>query len=199
MSLFNDKLPPALLLDLTIASQMRPHAALSSRLADLGLRQQVLKTSARRAAEAGVINEIRIPWRRIAGYFGEPDEAAPDHLTYQLTLWPAHKFRFGIHPQGWVSYDGLQLVSPTRVRVPDPISLVEASKLFQPGRDTTAEIGKALGAPKLVQGWERMEDWYYPVRGARDLVLEFDFGLLTGIDQRNPILMSEQQQEERSP
>jgi hypothetical protein len=36
-----------------------------------------------------------------------------------------------------------------------------------------------------------MEDWYYTVGpGFRDLVLEFDFGLLTGIDQRTPILMS---------
>jgi hypothetical protein len=191
MRLFDNRVPSGLLLDLTIASQMRPHDALSSRLAELGLKRSILKATEKRAVEAGVVHQLRIPWMLIVDYFGEPGERGADHLTYELALWPAHQFRFGIHPQGWVTHDGFRLVSPTPVQVPELISSTEARKVFHPGHHTVAEVREAMRPPRLVQGWERMEDWYYAVgEGSRDLVLEFDFGLLTGIDQRTPILMS---------
>lgn len=192
MKLFDNSVPAGLLLDLTIASQMRPHAALSERLAELGLKRSILKVSAKRAAAAGVVKQIRIPWMLIVDYFGEPGARGADHLTYDLALWPGHQFRFGIHPDGWVTHDGFRLVSPTPVRVPAPLSLSEVRMVFHPGHHTVAEVRDVMSPPRLVQGWERMEDWYYTVGGpgSRDLVLEFDFGLLTGIDQRTPILMS---------
>lgn len=191
MKLFNKHVPSNLLLDLTLASQMRPHPALSARLSEMGLGRRELKLSTKRAVEAGVVGQIRIPWTVVLEYFGEPEARGLDHLTYQLTLWPRHRFRFGIHPQGWVSHDGFQLVTPATPHVPKPTSLSDARRVLQPGYDTVLEVREILDAPKLVQGWERMEDWYYTIGpSSHNLVLEFDFGLLTGIDQRSPTLMS---------
>lgn len=191
MKLFRDRVPPEILLDLTIASQMRPHAALKARLAESGVSSRVVKLSAKRAAEAGVINQVRIPWVAIVDYFGAPIERDSDHLTYELTLWPFHQFRFGIHPQGWVSHDGFQLVRPVTLEAPASVSLAEFRRVLHPGRDTVAEVRTILDDPRLVQGWERMEDWYYSNdTNQQNLVLQFDFGMLTGIDQRNPIVMS---------
>jgi hypothetical protein len=171
MRLFDKQVPSNLRLDLTLASQMRPHPVLSARLRELGLSRRELKVAIKRAAEAGVIGQIRIPWMVVLEYFGEPEARGLDHLTYRLTLWPEHHFRFGIHPQGWVSHDGFQLITPATRHVPTPTVLSDARRVLQPGHDTVLEVREILDAPKLVQGWERMEDWYYIIgTDSRDLV-----------------------------
>jgi hypothetical protein len=192
MKLFTERVPPELLLDLTIASQMRPHADLFSRLNSLGLNRSILKRTAQHASQAGVIDRKRILWDDVVRYFGTPTHQGSDHAAYRLSLWPAHQFRFGIHEIGCVSQDGFQLTVPEAM----PITVSEAriqllTGLLRPGYHTTAEANGTLGRPRLVHGWERMEDWDYSVPGEdEDVVLEFDFGLLTSFGRRKPIPMS---------
>jgi hypothetical protein len=190
MKLSPKQIPAELRLDLTVASQMRPHADLAARLKLFGLRPAMLKASVRYATEAGVINQLRIPWRVIVDYFGEPVTHGSDYLVYQLVLWPSHQFHFEIHEQGWVSHNGFRLITPDPIQIKQPKSLDEAKKVLTPGYHTALEIKDGLHAPRLVQGWERMEDWYYTLPMSRHhLALEFDFGLLTGVDERDPIMM----------
>lgn len=189
MKLSAKHIPDHLLLDLTIASQMRPHADLAVRLKRFGLKPAVLKASAKRASEAGIINQVRIPWRVAVDYFGEPTNRGPNDLIYKLVLWPSHLFRFGIHEQGWISHDGFQLITPNPAQIQKPKSLDEARMILTTGYHTVNEVRKSFDTPRVVQGWERMEDWYYTLPASRhNLALEFDFGLLTGVAERDPIL-----------
>jgi hypothetical protein len=192
MKSFTERVPPELLLDLTIAAQMRPHADLFSRLDSLGLNRNLLKTIARTASQAGVIDRKRILWDDVVQYFGAPAHEGSDYAAYHLSLWPAHQFRFGIHEPGWVSQDGFELTVPEAMPIAvSEVQIHHLTGLLRQGYHTTAEANGAFGRPRLVQGWERMEDWYYSVPGEdRDVVLEFDFGLLTSLGRRKPIIMS---------
>lgn len=172
-------------LDLVVAAHMRPNSDLSARIRKFGLTRGDLQLAKEQAREAGVWDRRASPSDLIA-YFGQPMLAEPETLLYHLVLWPDHTFEFGVHEGGWVTHDGFALRRETPL--PQRVALTSALGIFQVGWHTTTEVHRVLGPPETLQGWERMEDWFYRFPDQeQQIVLEFDFRLLTGLGSRAPI------------
>lgn len=178
-----------MILDMILAAQMRSHARLESRLSALGVDRNALQVALTSAIAAGVM-ERRVQRSALIDHIGQPDRAGPKRLSYDLTLWPEHMFDFGIHEGGWILYQGFALKEPVTSVLPLTLqSHMDAKRAFQIGYDTIVQVQDALGEAHTRQGWNGMEDLFYAADQGPNVAFEFDFGLLTGISTRNPILL----------
>lgn len=176
-------------LDLILAAQMRSYSALQSRLNAFGISTNDLRAALISAEQAGIMQRRVHPSEYIA-YVGQPDHVGPNGISYNLRLWPDHRFDFGFHESGWLLYRGFTLreIVPSLAR-PTPLSAATAQRVFRTGFHTRAQIYEALGPAPTRQGWNGMEDLFYTTDSATSIAFEFDFGLLTGISERNPIVL----------
>jgi hypothetical protein len=178
-----------MILDLILAAQMRGHIDLQGRLAARGISKNDLQVALRSAKDAGVIQR-RVQPSELIAYIGRPNRDDPECLSYDLTLWPEHRFDFGIHEGGWILYRGFAVKQDVAsVAVPTLLSEGSARQAFRLGFHTRVHVQEVMGPAHIRQGWNGMEDLFYPADTDPMVVFEFDFGLLTGISARTPIVM----------
>jgi hypothetical protein len=130
---------------------------------------------------AGFNDATQITEERVRSLFGRPELEEPGRLAYALAIWPAHVFRWGLHLKGLAYHEGFAL------RIPDAIAdlgydLGSALDVLRPWYHTREHAEELLGAPALDQSWGSIGEWYYgPTAGGDDVLLQFDYCLLTRV------------------
>lgn len=173
-------------LDLFLASLMQAHNGLNERLRDEGISARTLELTRGGARNLGLLRGNRIPKDQLCAIFGPPQEADTNSLRYDLILWPEHRYAFGVDEAGATFHQGYLLRDPSAALV-DRLPLEEdaARSALQIGYHTFNEVERALGLPARTLAWWPREEWYFgPVRDDLYFVAEFDFGLLTGIQEQ---------------
>lgn len=171
-------------LDLFLASLMQDHARLRDRLRQAQVSESQLNDARENARRTGLLRGAPISPKDLIAFLGDPDEAGYGLLLYQLKLWPDHLFEFGVNEARDVFYRGFKLRVPVTLTGDLPTVAAAASRL-DIGHHTRAEVTGVLGAPARTLDWAPREEWYYgPIRDDIYLVAEFDFGLLTRIQEQ---------------
>lgn len=175
-------------LDLFLASLMRQSTDLRARLAEAGVTARDLQHAKEQARETGLLRPFHVSQEMFADRFGTPMRKEGNVLTYALTLWPEHVYEIGIVEPGQITHRGFVLEKVSDISPPASLDLPEVGAAFDVGRHTQREVSATLGDADKIEAWNPMEDWLYgPVDGDLYTVLEFDFGLLSGVTQRRPV------------
>lgn len=181
--------PPIPRLDLYLAATMRPSADLSRRLQQADIGSNVLTTVLAHARQAGFGDPSKVTRELVEGFFGRPVSIQETGIRYQLVLWPEHQYHWKTEEWGGASHIGFKLTAPSELPAWLPRDWQAASKAFQPWYHTAVDVCRALGQPDLDLSWGAAWGWHYgPQPDGRDLVFDFDYGLLREIRSEKSVV-----------
>jgi hypothetical protein len=169
-------------LDLYLAATMRPSADLSQRLQQAEIGPTVLATVLAHAKQAGFGDPIRVTRASVEGFFGRAMSTRGATLVYELALWPEHRYTWQIEEWGGASHLGFELEERPALPIWLSREWHAASQVFQPWIHTAKDVSQVLGPPDRDLSWGAAWEWHYGTQSDdRDLVFEFDYGLLREI------------------
>jgi hypothetical protein len=169
-------------LDVFLAATMRPSEDLTARLAEHGIPDSALSEARARARGYG-FGDPRNPTRALLEImFGVPTVVGHERLTYELVLWPEHEFRWRIESNGDASHEGFALKALSGVPTWTPRDPEALRTVLKPWYHTGYEVRALVGEPELDLSWGAAWGWHYSYDdGSRDIVFDFDYGLLRDI------------------
>lgn len=169
-------------LDSYLAATMRPSEDLTRRLQSAGIGPNVLATVLAHAKQTGFGDPSKVTRALIEEFFGRPTSADSGSVTYRLVLWPEHEYEWKVEEWGGASHIGFKLVIPSELPSWLPRDWHAASNAFRPWHHTAGNVSQVLGQPDLDLSWGAAWGWHYgPQPDGRDLVFDFDYGLLREI------------------
>ena len=169
-------------LDLYLAATMRPSEDLSRRLQCAEIGPNVLATVLGHSRQAGFGDPGQVTRALIEEFFGRPTSGDGRGVTYQLVLWPEHQYEWKVEEWGGASHIGFTLAASSELPPWLPRDWQAASSAFRPWYHTAGDVSHVLGQPDLDLSWGAAWGWHYgPQPDGRDLVFDFDYGLLREI------------------
>ena len=169
-------------IDLYLAATMRPSKDLAARLAEAGSDPRSAREVAERAKQTVFADPLRVRPADLVQFFGRPSQDDPFAVSYDLQLWPRHRYYWHVDDGGLASHGGFVLREATELPSWLPKDLEAARRVFRPWHHTTTDVRRVFGAPDLDLSWFPQQGWYYgPLPAATDLFFDFDLGLLCSI------------------
>lgn len=170
------------LIDLYIAATLRPSQDLSIRLEQAGVNLHSAKQVAARVERMILSNPQGVRPAAIVEFFGSPSHNDPFGISYDLVLWPEHRYQWHVDDEGRASHGGFILHQEGELPEWLPRELGTVQKVFQPMHHTGADVERVLGEPDLDLSWFPQQGWHYgPLPDGQDLIFDFDLGLLREI------------------
>ena len=169
-------------IDLYLAATMRPSEDLSARLSRAAVDRRSAHKVRDRAERTVFANPLRVAARAVLNFFGPTSTDDPFAISYDLTLWPSHRYYWYVDDAGYASHGGflLRVEEDLPQWLPPDRALVE--RVLRPWHHTTADVERVLGQPDVDLSWFPQQGWHYgPLPDGRDLVFDFDLGLLRAI------------------
>lgn len=165
-------------LDLYLAATMRPSEDLGSRLGRANVTRDMIISSRDQARAAGLANPAAVTTDLLLRQFGPPVRKEAKRWVYGLILWPDHEYEWELEEWGAASHAGFRLVHTVGLPGWLPPGAEHSADVFVPWLHTSHEVRSLLGDPEVDQSWGAAWGWHYAQSDGRDLVFDFDYGLL---------------------
>jgi hypothetical protein len=166
-------------IDLYLAAVMKPSSDLARRLRRAKVNAAEVARVRADAQRAILADPLKLSPAALVRFFGPPSSDDPFGISYDLTMWPDHRYQWHIGDSGYASHGGFVRRNPGGLPTwveRDPITL---QRFLQPWYHTLSDVVAAMGQPDLDASWFPQQTWYYgPLLTGQDLVLDFDLGLL---------------------
>jgi hypothetical protein len=166
-------------LDLYLAAMMRASQDLMARLQNAGVDLEVAQRVVSHAERAVFADPHGVRPAKIVEFFGPPSRSYPFSISYDLVLWPEHRYDWHVDDGGRVSHGEFILRCEEVLPKWLPKELEPARSIFRPMHHTATDVERVFGEPDADESWFPQQKWHYgPLRDGRDLVFDFDLGLL---------------------
>jgi hypothetical protein len=172
------------MLDLWIAGTMRRAHGNVERLTARGVDWAAATAVATEFKKAYGSDPRHITWQLVEQFFGPSAARTADGLTYDLSVWPFHRYEWTFSKEGIATNNGFALVDSRRPS-PSDVALLRSTRAFSIWEHTDRDVKAILGAPSTESGWwPEYTLLYEPKDGSSGAELTFDHGLLCAIDVR---------------
>jgi hypothetical protein len=169
-------------IDLYLAAVMKPSPDLARRLRRAKVSVAEVARVKADAKLAILADPLKLSPAALIRFFGPPSSDDPFGISYDLTLWPDHRYQWHIGDAGHASHGGFVRRNPDALPSwldRDPVAV---QRFLRPWYHTLSDVTTAMGEPDLDANWFPQQTWYYgPLITGQDLVLDFDLGLLRAV------------------
>lgn len=137
------------------------------------------KATVKRANGTVFADPLVVPSARLSDFFGPPSRDDPFGISYDLSLWPEHRYYWHIDDGGFASHGGFVLRNEPNIPESITKELAAARAVFRSGYHTMADVERVFGMPDANLSWFPHQTWYYgPLVDGTYLGVHFDLGLL---------------------
>lgn len=172
---------PASLMDLYLAGTMAPSDDTTGRLACASVSLHAAQVVAAQARRFVFPNPLSANLVDLIAFFGPYGAKDPLGISYNLTLWPSHCFRWDICRDGTLTPGGFVLRTPEWLPGM-PLTEFRDPGILRPWHHTMSDVIDVLGPCDGDLPGFPQDLWVYgPMPDGHDWCLTFDLGLLRSV------------------
>lgn len=169
-------------IDLYLAAVMKPSPDLARRLRRAKVNAAEVARAKAEAERAILADPLKLSPAAIVRFFGPPSADDVFGISYDLALWPDHRYQWHIGDAGSASHGGFLRRDADALPIWVDRNPIAAQRFLQPWYHTLSDVVAAMGEPDVDASWFPQQTWYYgPLIASQGLVLDFDLGLLRAV------------------
>jgi hypothetical protein len=169
-------------IDLYLAAVIKPSPDLARRLRLAKVDGKEVARAKAEAERALFTDPLKLRPAALVRFFGPPSTDDVFSISYDLTLWPDHRYEWHVGDAGNVGHGGFIRRNPDALPTWVDRNPLAAERFLQPWYHTLSDVVMAMGQPDVDASWFPQQTWYYgPLIAGQDLVLDFDLGLLRAV------------------
>lgn len=169
-------------IDLYLAAVMKPSSDLAERLRRAKVNAAEVARAKAEVERAILADPLKLSTAALVRFFGPPSADDLFGISYDLTLWPNHRYQWHIGDAGTASHGGFIRRNADALATSPDRNPIAMKQLLQPWYHTLSDVVRAMGQPDVDASWFPQQTWYYgPLITGQDLVLDFDLGLLRAV------------------
>ncbi len=119
-------------IDLYLAGTMRPSKDLADRLAAAATDLCSARGAVQEASRTVFADPLRVKPSQLIQFFGAPSREDPFAISYDLQLWPQHRYYWHVDDHGLASHGGFVLREPIDLLAWVPRELEAVQRLLRP-------------------------------------------------------------------